>query len=58
MALKTLDERMRDLEYRVDELFEKNAQLSGLVELLYSRPDESVKVEVEGIRKRNGKGKS
>jgi len=49
---------MSDLEYRVIELFEKNAQLSGLVELLYSRPDESVRVEVEGIRKRNGKGKS
>ena len=58
MALKTLDERMSDLEYRVAELFEKNAQLSGLVELMYSRPDESVRVEVEGIRKRNGKGKS
>jgi len=58
MALKTLDERMSDLEYRVAELFEKNTQLSGLVELMYSRPDESVRVEVEGIRKRNGKGKS
>jgi hypothetical protein len=46
------------LDYRVAELFENNTQLRGLVELMYSRPDESVRVEVEGIRKRNGKGKS